>query len=258
MVVNLVESSGGRVTNAVWSSVHGCTNMNDILDAYSVHIYWNYWDIPRMEFRLRDVRQIVTEELPAEARKPVFVTEFGVRGILNFPGKPAFQPGYWEDGTQMSRTNIEAFQMLGLTSCRRSSASAATVKWDAYWGKYAADYNAVVVAHLSRRGGLAADARLPRAAAVAADDGARLAVPRCRPVGRPTTGKLDADDRPFDQPEKEVAAFAGPNGDLTLMGLDTHGRALNAAAAGHARIQHRRASAVYHFNLVLWNGSGER
>ena len=21
-------------------------NMNDVLDAYSVHIYWNYWDIP--------------------------------------------------------------------------------------------------------------------------------------------------------------------------------------------------------------------
>ena len=29
--------------------------------------------------------------------------------------------------------------------------------------------------------------------------------------------KLDADGRPFDHPEKEVAALAGPNGDLTLM-----------------------------------------
>ena len=32
-------------------------HMNDIVDAYSVHIYWNYWDIPRMEIRLRDVPQ---------------------------------------------------------------------------------------------------------------------------------------------------------------------------------------------------------
>ena len=116
--------------------------MNDILDAYSVHIYWNYWDIPRMELRLRDVRQIVTEELPAEARKPVFVTEFGVRGILNLPGKPAFQPGYWEDGTQMSRTNIEAFQMLWFNIVSAQLGFSGTVKWDAYWGKYAADYNA--------------------------------------------------------------------------------------------------------------------
>ena len=75
-------------------------NMNDILDAYSVHIYWNYWDTPRMEYRLKSVRQIVTEELPAEARKPVYVTEFGVRGIQNITGLPAIQPGYWQDGTR--------------------------------------------------------------------------------------------------------------------------------------------------------------
>ena len=42
-------------------------HMRDVLDAYSVHIYWNYWDIPRMEFRLRDVRRIVSA-LEGDAR----------------------------------------------------------------------------------------------------------------------------------------------------------------------------------------------
>ena len=86
--------------------------MNDIVDAYSEHVYWNYWDTERMEFRLKDIHKLVTEELPEEARKPTYITEFGVRGILNFPGRPAVQPGYWEDGTPIARTNIAAFQQL--------------------------------------------------------------------------------------------------------------------------------------------------
>ena len=54
-------------------------NMNDILDAYSVHIYWHYDDTSKFQRRLTDVRRIV-ELLPASGRKPLFVTEFGVRG----------------------------------------------------------------------------------------------------------------------------------------------------------------------------------
>ena len=250
---DLVESSGAR-DQRVWFQ-YMAHNMNDILDAYSVHIYWNYWDIPRMEFRLRDVRQIVTEELPAEARKPVFVTEFGVRGILNFPGKPAFQPGYWEDGTQMSRTNIEAFQMLWFNIVSAQLGFSGTVKWDAYWGKYAADYNAswwligpaeegwpLMPAYHALRLLLQTTERGWHVVGVDpwADD----------------DWKLDADDRPFDQPEKEVAAFAGPNGDLTLMGLDTHGRALNAAAADMPAYSIGGLAPYTNFNLVVWNGSG--
>jgi hypothetical protein len=253
---DLVESSGAR-DQRVWFQ-YMAHNMNDILDAYSVHIYWNYWDIPRMEFRLRDVHQIVTEELPAEARKPVFVTEFGVRGILNFPGKPAFQPGYWEDGTQMSRTNIEAFQMLWFNIVSAQLGFSGTVKWDAYWGKYAVDYNAswwligpaeegwpLMPAYHALRLLLQTTERGWHVVGVDpwADD----------------DWKLDADGRPFDQPEKEVAAFAGPNGDLTLMGLDTHGRALNAPAADMPAYSIGGLPPYTNFNLVFWNrtGSGE-
>ena len=66
------------------------------------------------------------------------MTEFGVRGIRNFPGKPG-PPGYWEDGTQMARTNIAAFQMLWFNLVSAQLGFSGTVKWDAYWGKYDAD-----------------------------------------------------------------------------------------------------------------------
>ena len=86
-------------------------HMNDILDAYSVHIYWNYWDIPRMEFRLRDVRRIVTA-LEGEARKPTYITELGVRGITDMPAIRRASQASGPDGTPLARTNISAFQQL--------------------------------------------------------------------------------------------------------------------------------------------------
>jgi hypothetical protein len=55
---DLVESAGAR-DQRVWLPWIAA-NMGDILDAYSVHIYWNYWDLQRMEFRLKDVRKLVT------------------------------------------------------------------------------------------------------------------------------------------------------------------------------------------------------
>ena len=119
-------------------------NMSDVLDAYSVHIYWDYWDTPFfMESRLKDVRQIVTEEIPVEARKPTYVMEFGVRGARNFPGKPTLESGYWEDGTDIARTNIAAFQQLWFDLSTVQLGFTGSVKWDAYWGKYNANYNSL-------------------------------------------------------------------------------------------------------------------
>ena len=62
-------------------------NMSDVLDAYSVHIYWNYWDLARMEFRLAE-RPRDRDRRPdrrTTRSKPLYVTEFGVRGIQNIP-----------------------------------------------------------------------------------------------------------------------------------------------------------------------------
>ena len=61
---DLVESRAAAGSNhRIWFA-YMAANMNDIVDAYSVHIYWRYFDIERMEFRLKDVHQVVTEEIP--------------------------------------------------------------------------------------------------------------------------------------------------------------------------------------------------
>jgi hypothetical protein len=61
-----------------------------------------------------------------------------------------------------------------------------------------------------------------------------------------------------DRPEQELVAYAGPNGELTVMGLDTRGRDLNTAASG--------APSDYsigglppntRFNLAVWNATGD-
>ena len=61
-----------------------------------------------------------------------------------------------------------------------------------------------------------------------------------------------------DTPEKELVAYAGPNGELTVVGLDTRGRNLNTASPD--------APDAYSigglppntsFNLAVWNATGD-
>ena len=228
-------------------------NMNDIIDAYSVHIYWNYWDIPRMEFRLRDVRQIVTEELPPEARKPVFVTEFGVRGIVNYPGKPSSgQSGYWADGTLMAHTNIAAFQQLWFSLASAQLGYAGTVKWDAYWGVYDNSYKAsywligpaeegwpLMPAYHAFRMLLQTTQRGWQVLGVNpwADDDWKAGV--------------------ADQREQEIVAFAGPSDELTLVGLDSNGRGLNAVSADTSSYSIGGLPAYTTLHLAVWNAAGD-
>jgi hypothetical protein len=202
-----------------------------------------------MEFRLKDVRKIVTEELPEHARKPVYITEFGVRGIRNFPGKPVLAPGYWEDGTQIARTNIAAFQQLWFNLASAQLGFAGAVKWDAYWGKYdtgnqahwligpAAEGWPLFPAYHALRLLLQTTQRGWQVIGVDpwTDDDWRVGV--------------------GDQPEKEAAAYAGPNGELTIVGLDTHGRGLNASSAETPSYSLGGLPPHTTFNLALWNAA---
>ncbi len=251
---DLVESGAGG-SDRVWFD-YMATHMNDVLDAYSVHIYWNYWDIPRMEFRLRDVRKIVTEELPAEARKPTFITEFGVRGLQNLPDKPSVAPWYWADGTPMARTNIAAFQQFWFNLESAQLGFAGTAKWDAYWGKYDSGTQAYWMIGPPEEGWplfpayhamqllLQTTERGWQVLGVApwADD----------------DWKLNDSGQPFDQPEQELTAYAGPAGELTVIGLDSHARDLNTVSTdppGAFSIGGLPPTTA--FTLVVWNAAGD-
>ena len=61
-----------------------------------------------------------------------------------------------------------------------------------------------------------------------------------------------------DHPEKELTAYAGPNGELTIIGLDTNGRDLNGVSdkpLGSYSIGGLPANTT--FNLALWNATGD-
>jgi hypothetical protein len=227
-------------------------NMSDLFDAYSVHVYWDYWNTPFFkESRLKDIRKIVTEELPAAARRPTYVMEFGVRG-KSFPGKPNVESGYWEDGTDISRTNIAAFQQLWFDVAAAQLGFTGTVKWDAYWGRYHGTYNSLYAmigpaaegwplfpAYHATNLLLQTTARGWQVVQVApwADDDWKVGVP--------------------DEPQKELAAYAGETGQLTLLGLDSTGRDLNPTSPQIDEYSIGGLPADTAFGLALWNASGD-
>jgi hypothetical protein len=258
---DLVENGGADAPNPdhhTWWD-YMSQHMNDVLDAYSVHIYWNYWDIPRMEFRLKDVRQIVMEELPVEARKPIYVTEFGVRGILKLAdGTTVPQPGTWEDGTPLARTNIAAFQQLWFGIEAAQLGYAGVVKWDAYWGKYDSSYRAAhyLIGPPEEGWPLFPAYHAFRLLLQTTHRGWQV-------LGvDPWTDddwKLSGEGTADDQPEKELVAYAGPAGELTIMGLDSHGRGLNAVSTETPAYSIGGLRPYATFKLAVWNadGSGE-
>jgi len=245
---DLIEGAGAR-HHTIWFE-YMAEHMSDVLDAYSVHIYWNYWEIPRMEFRLRDVRRIVTA-LEGDARKPTYITEMGVRGIIDMPGNPAPQPGLWADGTPMARTNISAFQMLWFDLVAAQLGYSGSVKWDAYWGKYDLNYVAshFLIGPAEEGWPLFPSYHALRLLLQTTQRGWQVA--RVDPwADDDWRAELD------DQPEKELAAFASADGYVTVMGLDTHARELNAVSAEAPAYSIGGLPPNATFNLALWNASG--
>ena len=44
--------------------------VGDIFDAYGVHVYWNYYDTGRLEYRLRDTAELTERRLANALKKP--------------------------------------------------------------------------------------------------------------------------------------------------------------------------------------------
>jgi hypothetical protein len=233
-------------------------NMNDLFDAYSVHVYWDYWNTPFfLETRLKDIRQILTEELPVEARKPTYVMEFGVRGIKSFPGKPNVESGYWEDGTELARTNIAAFQQFWFDLAAAQLGFTGSVKWDAYWGKYSGTYNSLYSLIGPAAEGWPLFPGYHATNLLLQTTARGWQVVQVSPWEENDWRQFDdAKQRIFDQPEKEIAAYTGPNGELTFLGLDSHGRALNTTSAETPEYSIGELTPGMEFNLAIWNATG--
>lgn len=133
-------------------------NMGDVLDGWSVHIYWNYWDpayfVDRLNGILEDMTKLKGEGLKT---KPLSVTEYGVRGVKKIGSTFIMDvnpyrnctltktlAGYYlnSDGSKIpvNETNVAAFQQARFNMQAADYGFIGFSKWDFYRAQYDFSY----------------------------------------------------------------------------------------------------------------------
>ncbi|MFL6021212.1 MAG: hypothetical protein ACJ74A_08720 [Gaiellaceae bacterium] len=229
----------GAPNQDVWFQYLG-THMADILDAYSIHVFWDYWDTQKLVDRLTEVRALV-DALPANARKPIYVTEYGVRGLRTFNGALQVDPGVWQDGTPITQTNISAFQHAWFDVLAADLGYLGTSKWDSYYGKYDNGTQTYYVIGAPQSGWpLYPMYNLLQLFTTTARRGWQVVAID----GVPNTSRI-------------LAAYRGKQKQLTVIGLDTAGAQLNAGvttATPYSIAGFPPSKAV---NLLIWNANAD-
>jgi len=230
----------GEPNQQLWFD-YMAAHMSDLLDAYSIHVFWDYWDTPKLVERLTEVRAIVNA-LPQPARKPLYVAEYGVRGKRRIEGVSMGDPGVWEDAvTQISQTNVSAFQHAWFDVLAARLGYEGTSKWDSYFGKYDSSTQAYYMIGPPQNGWPAyplynfvrlMTTTVKREWQVVAVDSV------------PDTSRL-------------LAAYVGKNGQRTVVGLDTAGAQLNTASPTVVRHSIGGLPVSTRFRLVIWNEAGD-
>ena len=117
------------------------TELADVCDGHSVHIYWQYPDAAdAIQHRLRGIAA-VPETFAAAQRRPLYITEFGVRG-QDWQGAGK-EPGVYTDGTPMTQTSTTALQVGWMMTEATRLGFVATVEWEGYdmaYGKHPMHY----------------------------------------------------------------------------------------------------------------------
>jgi hypothetical protein len=229
----------GAPNQDVWFQ-YLATHMSDLLDAYSIHVFWDYWDTQKLVDRLTEVRKIVNA-LPESGRKPVYVTEYGVRAMRTFNGVPQVDPGVWEDGSPITQTNISAFQHAWFDVLAADLGYLGTSKWDSYYGKYDNSTQAYYLIGAPQSGWplyplynfmQLLTTTVKRDWDVVAVDSA------------PTSSRL-------------LAAYLGKAKQLTVVGLDTAGAQLNTVSTTPVSYAIAGLPASKQANLLIWNEAGD-
>jgi hypothetical protein len=216
------------------------TNMADILDAYSIHVFWDYFDTQKLVDRLTEVRAIL-DALPEAARKPLYVSEYGIRGLRTFNGAPAGDPGVWEDGTPMTQTNVNAFQHAWFDILAARLGYAGTSKWDSYFGKYDNGTQAYYMIGSPVDGWpLYPLYNFVRLMTSTVSQGWRTV----NVDSVPNTSRL-------------LAAYAGKAGEHTVVGLDTAGAQLNTVSPTVVTYTIGGLRQSRSFALTIWNEAGD-
>ena len=262
----LVENDGvPSRTHYVWVQWIA-ENMGDLIDAWGQHVYWAYNDPGRLEYRLRDAWHLHNEVLLPEQRKPTYMMEYGTRGIAACAGKPSIANTYYAGDPacpEIMRTNIAAFQQLWFAIGSAQLGYVGASKWDGYWGVYD---RTLLPPQVYWTIGPPTEGSPLMPSYHALWLLTHTTVPGWQVI---RVGPWDESDwgvntygveghSSKDTPEKELAAYTGPNGELTILGLDTRGRALNGLSADPPSaysIGGLPASTA--FSLLLWNAAGD-
>jgi hypothetical protein len=236
---DLVRAPDGGVPNqAAWFQ-YMATRMSDILDAYSIHVFWDYWDTQKLVDRLKEVRAIV-DALPQQARKPIYVTEYGVRGLRVFNGAPQVDPGVWQDGSAIGQTNVSAFQQAWFDVLAANLGYVATSKWDSYFGRYDNGAQAYYFIGEPQNGWplyplynlvQLLTTTVKREWKVVAVDSV------------PATSRL-------------LGAYVGKNGQQTIVGLDTAGAQLNTVSPTPVSYTIAGLPPLKSLQFAVWNEAG--
>jgi hypothetical protein len=212
--------------------------MGDLLDAYSIHVFWDYWDTGKLVRRLTQVRQIV-DALPAGARRPLYVSEFSARGIRTLNGTSYPEPGVFADGTPLPSTTINAFQHAWFDVLAARLGYAGTVKWDGYVAKYdrsTQDYS--LIGPPGQGWPLRPVYNLTRLFTLSTKPGWKV------------VGVAGASGT------KLVAAYTGPKQSVTVIGLDTSGASLAAPSQTVVSYSVGGLPRDTSFRLYVWNPDG--
>jgi hypothetical protein len=218
-------------------------NMGDLLDAWSVHVYWDFWEPDKIDERLlREVRSIY-DVIPEGQRRPLYITEFGVRGLGTFEGEPSFEPGYWPDGTPMSATNTAAFQQAWFNIRATQLGFSGTVKWDVYPAKYDSgtqDHSAL---------GPAAQGWTERPVYRVL----QLMTLATEPRGGSIVELVPATAA---DGSKLLTGYVSPAQDITILGLDTDGGSIPTSSNAPVSYSVGGLPPNTFFRLLVWNGDG--
>jgi hypothetical protein len=230
-------------------------NMDDILDGWSVHIYWNYWDPSYLLSRLNGILDAMTTlQSQGLHTKPLSVTEYGVRGIKTLNGTPiqdvnpyrngaltATQAGYYQnaDGslTPISDTNIAAFQQAQFNLQALRDGFIGFSKWDFYRAQYDFGYqDHSLIGYLFNP-------------AEGQDRWPLRPTYYMEWLMTHTTGQhWRALDLRGSSGTKLIAALQSPGGSLTVMAMSTD------EAAASFTVGDLPANTI--FNVLIWNADG--
>jgi hypothetical protein len=240
----------------IWFS-YLADHMGDVLDGWSVHIYWNYYQTYYMQQRLSDISAIYQSIDPAK-RKPISITEYGVRGYKTLNGEPIMDvnpyrngaltntaAGYYidPDGTMtpITQTVISAFQHAWFALQAVNTGFSGLAKWDLYRAQYDFSYqdHSTIGYLFDPEPG---QERWPlRPVYYVVWLMANATGPGWRALGV---------DRAAGGPEANlITAFAGPSGEQTLFALSTD----SASASFSIGNLPRRTE----FDVRVWNGAGD-